>query len=133
MVLFSACSFEQDTRFEELPPGETGIEFVNSIQNTPEFNIQNYLYFYDGGGVGAGDMDSDGLPDLFFISNTGDHKLYRNLGGFRFEDVTEQSGIAGEEGSWSTGVSIADVNADGNLDIYISRVNYLVKSGANQL
>ncbi|MDX1592029.1 MAG: VCBS repeat-containing protein, partial [Balneolaceae bacterium] len=107
--------------------------FVNTIQNTPEFNIQNYLYFYDGGGVGAGDLDNDGLPDLFFISNTGDHKLYRNLGGFRFEDVTEQSGIVGEEGSWSTGVSIADVNADGNLDIYISRVNYLVKSGANQL
>lgn len=133
VALFPACSTQPDTRFKELPANRTGIDFVNRVTNTPEFNIQNYLYFYDGGGVAAGDIDNDGLPDLFFVSNIGEHKLYRNLGDFRFEDITEVSGISGEEGSWSTGVSMADVNGDGYLDIYLSRVTYLVKSGANQL
>ncbi|WP_158278663.1 VCBS repeat-containing protein [Rhodohalobacter mucosus] len=131
--LFSACSSQSDTRFKELPSDRTGIDFENRVTNTPDFNIQNYLYFYDGGGVAAGDIDNDGLPDLFFVSNAGDHKLYRNLGEFRFEDVTEISGILGEEGSWTTGVTMADVNGDGYLDIYLSRVTYLTKSGANQL
>lgn len=132
-LYLAGCSSDADTRFEELSSRTTGIDFVNRVENTAEFNIQNYLYFYDGGGVGAGDIDNDGLPDLFFVSNIGEHRLYRNLGDFKFEDITESSGITGESGSWSTGVSMADINGDGYLDIYISRVNYLNKSGANQL
>jgi enediyne biosynthesis protein E4 len=133
LILIPGCKSAPDTPFVELSPRQTGVDFVNRIENTPEFNIQNYLYFYDGGGVAAGDLNNNGLPDLVFISNIGEHKIFMNLGDFRFEDVTEAAGIAGEEGSWSTGVTMADVNGNGYLDIYISRVNYLNKSGANQL
>lgn len=133
LLLFAGCSSDTETPFVLLSPSDTGIDFENRIENTPEFNIQNYLYFYDGGGVAAGDLNNNGLPDLFFISNMGNHKLFENQGDFQFEDVTERSGIFGEEGSWSTGVTMADVNGSGYLDIYISRVNYLNKSGANQL
>jgi enediyne biosynthesis protein E4 len=133
LLIFSGCKADPDTPFVELSHRQTGVDFTNRVENTPEFNIQNYLYFYDGGGVAAGDLNNNGLPDLVFISNKGEHKVYKNLGDFQFEDVTEASGIAGEPGSWSTGVTMADVNGNGYLDIYISRVNYLNKSGANQL
>jgi hypothetical protein len=133
LLLLTGCSKQSDYPFVELPPSHTNIHFANNLENTPEFNIQNYLYFYDGGGVAAGDINNNGLPDLLFIANNGAHKLYLNKGDFVFEDITEQSRIQGEEGSWSTGVSMADVNGNGYLDIYISRVNYLNKSGANQL
>ncbi len=133
LMIFSGCKTDPDTPFVELSHRQSGVDFTNRVNNTPEFNIQNYLYFYDGGGVAAGDLNNNGLPDLVFISNMGEHKVYKNLGDFQFEDITEASGIAGEPGSWSTGVTMADVNGNGYLDIYISRVNYLNKSGANQL
>lgn len=134
LLMLAGCGTEKkDARFELLSPRQTNIHFENRVENSPEFNIINYLYFYDGGGIAAGDLNNNGLPDLFFVSNIGDHKLYENLGDFKFRDVTRNAGIFGEPGSWSTGVTMADVNGNGLLDIYISRVNYLGKSGRNQL
>jgi len=133
IFLFLGCTHQTETQFKLLPPSETGVYFSNELEHSPDFNIRNYLYFYNGGGVAAGDLNNNGLPDLFFTANTSDNKLYKNLGDFRFEDVTEQAGIINDVGSWSTGVTMADVTGNGYLDIYVSRVNYLTKRGANQL
>ncbi|MCH8567949.1 MAG: VCBS repeat-containing protein [Balneolales bacterium] len=144
MLMLMLCAFlmascgpgteeELDTKFRLLSVQETGIDFENNVENTPEFNILNYLYFYDGAGVAAGDLNNNGLPDLFFVGNEVPNRLYKNLGDFRFEDISTSAGIKGDEGSWSTGVVMADVNGNGFLDIYVSRVNYLNKSGRNQL
>ncbi len=118
--------------FELLPPTATGIDFANHLPESPDFNILNYLYYYNGGGVAAGDIDGDGLPDLYFTSNLGSDRLYRNLGGYRFEDITERAGVGGDE-RWTTGVTMADVNGDGHLDIHVSAVSYLATSGRNIL
>ncbi|MEX0944320.1 MAG: VCBS repeat-containing protein [Balneolaceae bacterium] len=132
-LLFWGCSNQTDTPFKLLPPSQTGIYFTNELEKSPDLNIRNFLYFYNGGGVAVGDLNNNGLPDLFFTANTSDNKLYENLGDFRFEDITDRAGIIDDDGSWSTGVTMADVNGNGYLDIYVNRVNYLTKSGANQL
>lgn len=131
-LLLLGCSTD-DKKFSLLSTGVTNIDFENRVVSTPELNIINYMYFYDGAGVAAGDLNNNGLPDLFFVGNMEPNKLYFNNGDFQFEDVTDQAGVAGDEGSWSTGVTMADVNGDGYLDIYVSRVTYLNKSGPNQL
>src|SRR5687768_3971467 len=118
--------------FELLRPEETGVAFVNELPEGREFNILNYLYYYNGGGVAAGDIDNDGLTDLYFTSNLGPDRLYLNKWNFRFEDITETAGVTGPEG-WSSGVTMADVNGDGYLDIYLSAVNYLTMRGRNVL
>ena len=118
--------------FEKLEPELTGIMFSNNLANDPAFNILNYLYYYDGGGVSVGDVNNDGLPDLYFTSNLEANRLYLNNGNLQFEDVTEKAGVAGK-GGWTKGSTMADVNGDGLLDIYVSVVNYLTKSGSNQL
>lgn len=133
ILLLSSCSTEPDTKFKSLSPGHTGVHFSNNLESTPEFNIRNYLYFYDGGGVAVGDINNNGLPDLFFVGNQVENRLYLNKGDFTFEDITEKAGIIQKEGSWSTGVTMADVNGDGYLDIYVSKVNYLSVGGKNQL
>src|SRR6266545_5017852 len=118
--------------FEILAPETTGITFANTLLEDSAVNIVNYLYYYNGGGVAAGDIDGDGLPDLYFTSNLGSNRLYRNLGHFRFEDITTRAGVADSVG-WKSGVTMADVNGDGRLDIYVSGVNYLGMAGRNVL
>ncbi|MBW8838986.1 MAG: VCBS repeat-containing protein [Gemmatimonadetes bacterium] len=115
-----------------LSPKSTGVTFVNQVPENPDFNILNYLYYYNGGGVAAGDVDGDGLPDLYFSSNIGPNHLYRNKGNYQFEDITERAGVAAADG-WKTGVTMADVNGDGHLDIYVSAVSYLGEKGHNVL
>ncbi|MEX0275537.1 MAG: FG-GAP repeat domain-containing protein, partial [Flavobacteriaceae bacterium] len=104
--------------FELLPPKETGIHFKNTIKDTPEANILIYANFYGGAGVGVGDFNNDGRPDLYFAGNMEEDRLYLNQGDFRFKDVSETAGLV-YDGGWSTGVTVADVNNDGHLDIYV--------------
>lgn len=112
---------------------KTGVDFVNDVNLTDTFNILDYLYYYNGGGVAVGDLDGDGLPDIYFTANRGSNKLYRNKGGMIFEDVTMQAGVQGQ-GNWKTGVTLADINADGLLDIYLCAVGgYKSLEGRNQL
>src|SRR2546425_2863227 len=119
--------------FEVVAPETSGITFTNRLfLSDSAINIVNYLYYYNGGGVAAGDIDGDGLVDLYFTSNLGSNRLYRNLGNFRFEDITDRAGVADSVG-WKSGVTMADVNGDGRLDIYVSGVNYLGMPGRNLL
>ncbi len=114
-------SFAQEgfrTVFEKLNPRKTGISFKNQLKEDAENNILRYEYFYNGGGVAVGDLDGDGLEEIFFTGNMTGNKLYRNLGNLRFEDITKSAGVGGKN-SWTTGVSFADVDGDGLLDIYV--------------
>lgn len=105
--------------FESLPASTTHIDFQNSLEKTDLFNILYYLYYYNGGGVAVGDINNDGLQDIYFSANSkGHNKLYLNKGKFQFEDVTEKAGVAGTA-DWCTGTTMADVNGDGLLDIYV--------------
>lgn len=106
--------------FTLLPPDATGIAFENPIVEDAGFNVLEYEYFYNGGGVAIGDVDQNGWPDVFFTANVGPNRLYLNQGNLRFDDVTEQAGFA-HSASWDTGVTMADVNGDGWLDIYVCR------------
>jgi len=106
--------------FNLLPSEETGIDFNNTIEESEYFNQFFYGHIYLGSGVGIGDINNDGLPDIFFGGNQVNDKLYLNKGGFKFEDITENSKIALDSG-WTWGVTMADVNSDGYLDIYVSR------------
>ncbi len=105
--------------FEAIDPLGAGIDFVNEVKEDMHRNSMFYDYFLNGGGVAVGDVNGDDLPDLFFTGNDVDDRLYLNKGGFKFEDVTDQMGIL--KGGWSTGVTMADVNHDGWLDIYVCR------------
>jgi hypothetical protein len=118
--------------FELLSPSRTGVTFANRLPDDTAFNILTYMYYYDGGGVAVGDVNNDGLPDLYFTSNVGPNRLYLNKGDYRFEDVTERAGVADPDG-WKTGVTMADVNGDGYVDIYVSGVDYLTMHGHNVL
>ncbi|MDF9801138.1 hypothetical protein OKW21_006401 [Catalinimonas alkaloidigena] len=132
-MLFTACSQEiseqkskptapennGQTYFRLLEAGSTGVDFINQVEDQEDFNILTYRNFYNGGGVAIGDINNDSLPDLYFTANLTGNKLYLNKGNMTFEDVTEQAGVAGTK-AWSTGVTMADVNGDGWLDIYVS-------------
>ncbi len=95
-----------------------GVEFSNNLTATPDFNVYKYRNFYNGGGVGLGDINNDGLIDVYLIANQSPNKLYLNKGNFEFEDITDKAGVGGQK-SWSTGVSFVDINQDGLLDIYV--------------
>ena len=134
MLLFASCKRGQ--LFQPLAPNDTGIEFSNNITETKNLNIMQYLYMYNGGGVAIGDVNNDGLPDIYFTANQQPNKLYINHGNFKFEDVTEKAGVSGWQGdyTWTNGVTMADVNGDGWLDIYVCRMNGLLGfKGANLL
>ncbi|WP_158974530.1 VCBS repeat-containing protein [Cellulophaga sp. L1A9] len=108
-----------DTLFSMLAPSETGIDFINKVENQKNFNIFKYRNFYNGGGVAIGDVNNDGLPDIYLTANMEKNKLYINKGDFKFEDISESAGVEGNK-PWSTGVVMADINNDGLLDIYVS-------------
>ena len=122
ILIFTNCSknnFEnKDTLFTKLDPAITGINFVNEVKNGPEMNIFKYRNFYNGGGVAIGDINNDGLADVYFTSNLGTNKLYLNKGNFKFQEISKTAGIEGTK-SWSTGVVMVDINGDGLLDIYV--------------
>src|SRR5216684_7762643 len=123
LLLLLSCRQHPNTVFQNLPPSSTNIHFVNNPKRTQLLNILYYLYYYNGGGVAIGDINNDGLPDIYFTANsTAGNKLYLNKGNFEFEDITETAGVAGTA-DWSTGVTMADVNGDGWLDIYVSTVS----------
>ncbi len=120
-LLFSGSCDNQKRLFDKLESLESGIDFKNSLNSGSDFNIIDYAYFYNGGGVAIGDINGDGLPDLFFSGNQVKNRLYLNKGNLKFEDITEKAGVSGEN-SWDTGSVLADVNGDGLLDIYVCAV-----------
>jgi len=134
-LIFSCKSREKEKNelFSLVSPAITNVDFVNQLTENEQFNIIQYLYFNNGAGVAAGDINNDGLADLYFTSNQNPNKLYLNKGNLKFEDITDAAGVAGS-GDWKTGVTMADVNGDGFLDIYVCLVgNYKVVHGKNQL
>lgn len=120
-IVFSSCKKTNQTDVDVQPftlLDNTGITFENTVEDQKNFNVLTYRNYYNGGGVAIGDINNDGLNDIYFTANMGDNKLYLNKGNLRFEDITQKAGVAGKK-SWCTGVTMADVNADGYLDIYV--------------
>ncbi len=116
----TSCSdtTKKDQLFELLTPRETGLDFSNDLSYDRDFNVYKYRNFYNGGGVAIGDVNNDGLVDVYLTANQIENKLFINKGDFKFEDITESSGTGGHQ-SWSTGVTMVDIDADGFLDIYV--------------
>ncbi len=123
-LCFFSCNKETPTNnkldllFTNLDPNTTGIAFMNSIENQKDFNIFTYRNFYNGGGVAIGDINNDGLPDIYFTANQSKNKLFLNKGNLKFQDISESAHIEGKN-TWSTGVVMVDINTDGLLDIYV--------------
>ncbi len=120
-VLIAGCG-QPDTAadrcFTLLPATATGIDFENRLEFDPEFNVYRYRNYYNGGGVAIGDVNNDGLMDIYLTANMSDNRLYLNKGNLKFEDITDRAKVKGSR-KWSTGVTMADVNGDGWLDIYV--------------
>jgi enediyne biosynthesis protein E4 len=129
IVLISSCGKNEKPLFEKAGADKTHISFSNTNEDTDSLNILDYLYYYNGAGVATGDVNGDGMPDIYFAANMGGNKLYINKGNFLFEDITAAAGVQ-SMGGWNTGVMMADVNADGLLDIYVSKVgNHKANTG----
>ena len=120
ILLFSfvLMSCKQKTLFKEVSSSYSGIDFNNIINETDSINVLDFENVYNGGGVGIGDFNNDGLPDIYFTGNMVSNKLYLNKGNLKFDDITEKAGVSGD-GKWSRGVSVIDINNDGLLDMYV--------------
>ena len=130
MILLFSCNGdlkhnqEDHSFFIEIAAEHTGIYFSNDLRESDVLNIVEYLYYYNGGGVAVGDINNDGLEDIYFTGNEVPDRLYLNKGNLQFEDITGKAGISSAI-SWSTGVTMDDVNGDGYLDIYVSKAGIL--------
>lgn len=139
MLILSSCVKKEveikpaETLFVQLDSTKTGISFKNELVSSNLLNIIEFTYFYNGGGVATADFNNDGLEDIYLISNQNQNKLYLNKGGLEFLDITKKSGVAGSS-DWNTGVTVADVNNDGYLDIYVCAVTGFAElKGRNEL
>ena len=135
--LMISCGQEKkntiEAQFELLKSDVTGLNFVNDVTQTIDFNVFNYMYFYNGGGVATADFNNDGLPDIYLTSNMGENKMFLNESKMKFKDISEQAGVIGEKG-WTTGATVVDINNDGLKDIYVSQIGeYENLRGSNQL
>ncbi|MCO4820479.1 MAG: VCBS repeat-containing protein [Flavobacteriaceae bacterium] len=110
----------KNTAFTTIPFSHSNVDFQNNVKETLQFNFINYSYIYNGGGVAIGDINNDGLDDIYFTSNQESNKLYLNQGNFIFDDITESANVQDDNG-WSTGVTMVDINNDGWLDIYVCK------------
>ncbi|MCW5517202.1 VCBS repeat-containing protein [Muriicola sp. Z0-33] len=119
-ILNSCMETEEKKLFTLMDPDDTGIKFKNLLKETEQFNVLEYGYLYNGGGVSIGDLNNDSLPDIYFTGNMVGSRLYINQGGMEFKEIAEEAGVFAE-GLWNTGTTMADVNADGLLDIYVCR------------
>lgn len=117
-VIFSLSCNQKKTLFQLLPSSHTGIDFTNTVVENDKYNVLEYMNIYTGAGVAAGDINNDGLVDLYFSGNETTGRLYLNKGNFQFEDITEKAGLVTNR--WCTGVSMVDINGDGFLDIYVN-------------
>lgn len=120
--MFFACKSDPEKGlFTKISSKHTKINFENTLKDSKSLNALDYMYFYDGGGVSVGDINNDGLPDIYFTANKAPNKLYLNKGHFEFEDITHKAGVSGQS-DWNTGTVMADINGDGLLDIYVCAV-----------
>lgn len=117
-ITLYSCNNKQHSLFEKMESSTTGINFINTLTEDQEHNLLAYEYFYNGTGVATGDINNDGLTDIYLTGNQVPAKLYLNKGDWKFEDITQTAGVAGKN-AWKTGVTMADVNGDGLLDIYV--------------
>ncbi|NNE78372.1 MAG: VCBS repeat-containing protein, partial [Pricia sp.] len=119
LVMFWSCEQKPKTQFTKLDASDTGIDFNNELTETHKYNYFTYPYMYLGGGVSTGDINNDGLEDIFFTGNMVPNKLYLNKGNLKFEDISKNAGIEGDD-RWYSGTTFVDINKDGYLDIYCS-------------
>lgn len=121
LAILVGCNNNNKPLFNLISSKDSGVNFINRVEDTKDANILDFLNFYNGGGVSVGDINNDSLPDLFFVGNMGKNALYINRGNMQFEDITERAGVGGNS-DWNTGSVMADVNGDGLLDIYVQAV-----------
>ena len=120
-ILLIGCQQRDELLFKNISPTQSKVTFQNDVIETEDLSILDYLYFYNGGGVAIGDINKDGLPDIFFSGNQVKNKLYLNKGNLEFQDISDKAGVEGDS-SWNTGAIMGDINGDGLLDIYVCAV-----------